>query len=96
MRERRIVRLVGEVLGVGFPDRIIEVASKNEVYGHVRRVGLDLEVDVEGRPGDVSFFLREIIRLRPVGANVRESTIVPGKALGRSEFLREASLPETP
>jgi len=96
MRERRIVRLMGHVVGVGFRDRIVEVATENEVYGHVRRMGPDLEIDVEGRPGDVSYFLRQIIKQRPPGANVRESTIVPGKALGRSEFIREASLPETP
>ena len=96
MRERRIVRLVGEVIGFGFRDRIVAVARETEVFGFVRRVGAGLEIDVEGRPGDVSYFLRQIIKKKPPEALVRESTIVPGKALGRSEFVRAESLPETP
>ena len=86
----------GSVVGVGFRDCIVAVARETEVYGFVRRIGDSLEVDVEGRPGDVSYFLRQIIKKKPPRALVRESTIEPGKALDRSEFVRETSLPETP
>ncbi len=96
MRERRIVRLAGRVQGVGFRERILEIAQDHEVFGFVRNSGADLEIDVEGRPGDVSHFLSDVLKKKPAGANVSASTIAPGKALGRSNFIRETTQPETP
>jgi hydrogenase maturation protein HypF len=96
MRERRIVRLSGRVQGIGFRERILEIARDHQVFGFVRNSGVDLEIDVEGRPGDVSHFLSDVIKKKPPGASVSASTIVPGKALGRSNFVLEATEPQTP
>ena len=96
MRERRIVRLSGRVQGIGFRTRILEIAQDHQVFGFVRSSGADLEIDVEGRPGDVSHFLSDVLKKKPPGASVSASTIVPAKALGRSNFVLEATEPQTP
>ena len=96
MRERRIVRLSGRVQGIGFRVRILEIARGHQVFGFVRNSGADLEIDVEGRPGDVSHFLSDVLKKKPPEASVNASTIVPGKALGRSNFVLEATEPQTP
>ena len=86
----------GRVQGVGFRERILEIAGDHQVFGFVRNRGADLEIDVEGRPGDVSHFLSDVIKKKPAGASVSASTIVPGKALSRSNFVLEVTEPETP
>lgn len=63
----RIVTVYGRVQGVGFRDRIVEIAREFAVSGTVRNVpGANaLEIDVEGEPDVVERFLRAALEERP-------------------------------
>jgi acylphosphatase len=53
--KRAIVTLHGRVQGVGFRERVLQIARGHDVAGTVRnlRAGYLLEIDVEGEDGAV-------------------------------------------
>jgi len=72
MTTRLLVRLTGRVQGVGFRDRILDIAADHEVHGTVRnvRAGEALEIDVEGEAGDIERFLADVLAHPPTFARV--------------------------
>lgn len=69
---RQIVRVRGRVQGVGFRDRVVDIAEGYRVAGTVRNVRPDgvLEIDVEGEPEEVDRFLDDVFAHPPTFARV--------------------------
>ncbi|MBC5799650.1 MAG: acylphosphatase [Candidatus Eremiobacteraeota bacterium] len=70
--KRAIVTLKGRVVGVGFRDRVLEVAERFAVAGSVGNVrDLEaLEIDVEGDAAEVDRFVSAVLADPPSGARI--------------------------
>ena len=64
---RRVVTVFGRVQGVGFRDRVVEIAREFAVSGTVRNLpdANALEIDVEGEPEPIERFLKAALEERP-------------------------------
>jgi acylphosphatase len=70
--KRELVTLRGRVQGVGFRERVIEIARAHGVAGSVRNItaGRALEIDVEGSERAVDAFIAAAVAGRPYFARV--------------------------
>jgi hydrogenase maturation factor HypF (carbamoyltransferase family) len=70
--KREIVTLHGRVQGVGFRERVVQIARAHAVAGTVRnlRAGYLLEIDVEGDNGEVDAFVEGVLERRPFLARI--------------------------
>jgi len=93
MAVRKIVKLRGRVQGVGFRDRILDIAQEYPVAGSVRNVRADqsVEIDVEGREDDVDRFLAEVLARAPTFARITGVERTSAAPCGLSGFTRAAS-----
>jgi hydrogenase maturation factor HypF (carbamoyltransferase family) len=88
--KRELVTLHGRVQGVGFRERVIEIARGHAVAGTVRNVtaGRALEIDVEGEPGAVDAFVAAVVAKRPYFARVEHLDRRPLEPRGIAGFDR--------
>ena len=90
MLEREVVRLTGRVQGVGFRDRVIDIAESYDVAGTVRNIrrSESLEIDVEGEPGEVERFIAAVLANPPTFARVLQVERSAAVPLGLRGFGR--------
>jgi hydrogenase maturation factor HypF (carbamoyltransferase family) len=88
--KREIVTLRGRVQGVGFRERVIEVACAHRVAGTVRNLGAGnaLEIDVEGDDLAVEAFVAAVVEKRPFFARIDTVERRPADLRGVSGFAR--------
>ncbi len=82
MRERRSVKIRGVVQGVFFRETVRRFASRYDVHGFVRNVGLDVvEVEAEGKPHVVEAFIADVLAHPPAAARIEDvwSTSMPAQ-----------------
>jgi acylphosphatase len=93
---REVVVLRGRVQGVGFRDRVLQIARGHEVSGTVRNIaGRDaLEIDVEGARDAVERFLTDVLANPPQFARVREVERKPAAPCGATGFRRITTTPD--
>jgi acylphosphatase len=73
MRERRSVRIRGVVQGIFFRETVRRSASRYDVRGFVRNVGLDaLEIEAEGETPAVEAFIADVLAHPPPGARIQD------------------------
>lgn len=70
--KREVITLHGRVQGVGFRERVVQIARDHAVAGTVRnlRAGYLLEIDVEGEASEVDAFVDGVIERRPYLARI--------------------------
>jgi len=85
---REIVRVRGRVQGVGFRDRVAEIAGDYRVSGIVRNLRPDaaLEIDVEGERSEVDRFLDDVFAHPPTFARVAGIDREPAQPRGVRGF----------
>jgi acylphosphatase len=85
---REIVRVRGRVQGVGFRDRVAEIAEEYRVSGTVRNLRRDasLEIDVEGEQSEVDRFLDDVFAHPPTFARVDGLDREPAQPRGVQGF----------
>jgi acylphosphatase len=90
---REIVILSGRVQGVGFRDRVSEIARRFAVAGTVRNVvaGSRLEIDVEGADEEVKAFLAAVLAGPPRAADVQHVERRSAVPRGVRSFHQEAT-----
>jgi acylphosphatase len=91
--KREIVVLHGRVQGVGFRERVVELARNHAVAGTVRNLtaGRVVEIDVEGDEGAVDAFVAEVLERKPFFAHVAAVERRPAATLGARGFERAAT-----
>lgn len=91
--KREIVTLHGRVQGVGFRERVLQIARGHDVAGTVRnlRAGYLLEIDVEGEDGAVDAFIEDVIKRRPFLAKIDGVQRRPEELRGVAGFKLLAS-----
>ncbi len=85
------LRVEGVVQGVGFRPFVYTIARRNDLSGWVRNTSSGVEIEVEGLPGAIGCFLRDLRKEAPPLARierVRETKISPR---GFDVFRIEAS-----
>jgi acylphosphatase len=71
--KREIVTLLGRVQGVGYRERVIDIARGRAIAGSVRNLRSGaLEVDVEGDDGAVDAFVAALVTEAPQFARVED------------------------
>jgi hydrogenase maturation factor HypF (carbamoyltransferase family) len=87
MRERRSVKIRGSVQGVFFRETVRRLASRYDVYGFVRNVGLEtLEIEAEGEPAVVEAFIADVLAHPPAVARIEDVRSTPMEARGDVGF----------
>jgi acylphosphatase len=91
--KREVVVLHGRVQGVGFRERVIEIALRHPIAGSVRnlRAGEALEIDVEGDDVAVDLFLSDVLAHPPYFGQVETVTRETRAPLGAIGFARAIS-----
>jgi hydrogenase maturation factor HypF (carbamoyltransferase family) len=85
--ERRNVKIRGVVQGVFFRETVLRIASRHDVAGFVRNVGLDVvEIEAEGEPRVVDAFIGDVLDHPPPSARIKsvQSRSIP--PLGEAGF----------
>ena len=88
--KREIVVLHGRVQGVGFRERVLEIAGAHDVAGSVRNLasGKALEIDVEGDSLAVDAFIAAVIAKPPFFARIDHIERRPATPRGVLGFSR--------
>jgi acylphosphatase len=86
--KREVVVLHGRVQGVGFRERVLEIARRHPIAGSVRnlRDGATLEIDVEGDDAVVDRFVADVLEHPPYFGAVESVSREPRDARGASGF----------
>jgi hydrogenase maturation factor HypF (carbamoyltransferase family) len=82
MRERRSVKIRGMVQGVFFRETVRRLASRYDVHGFVRNVGMNVvEIEAEGEPNVLEAFVADVVAHPPVAAEIEDvrSTSLPAR-----------------
>src|SRR5262245_39279687 len=74
--ERRAVFVRGIVQGVGFRPHVYRLAKKFELTGSVRNASGAVQIEVEGEPGRLDGFCRELTQSPPPLASIDEVSCV--------------------
>ncbi|MGI8824852.1 MAG: carbamoyltransferase HypF [Chloroflexota bacterium] len=90
-RERRTIAVRGIVQGVGFRPFIYTLAQRYELAGSVYNDAQGVQVEVEGCPRHLDFFLRDISEEAPPLASVQAVTWSLAPARGDEGFRIDAS-----
>jgi len=84
--QRELVTLFGRVQGVGFRDRVREIATRHAVAGSVRNAGYDrVAIDVQGDEDAIDAFIDDVLRHQPrfaVVDRVERSKLEPNESSG--------------
>jgi acylphosphatase len=88
---REVVRIAGRVQGVGFRDRVLDIANDYRVAGTVRnlRSGETLEIDVEGEPAEIERFVADVLAHPPTFARIAAVDREQRAPRGRTRFTLE-------
>jgi acylphosphatase len=71
VRERRRIRIHGEVQGVFFRETVRRIAAGYDVHGFVRNVGYGaVEIDIEAEPSVLEAFVDDVLANPPAAARV--------------------------
>jgi hydrogenase maturation factor HypF (carbamoyltransferase family) len=73
MHERRRVKIRGVVQGVFFRETVRRLASRHDVHGFVRNLGVDaLEIEAEGEAQIVDAFIADVLAHPPAAARIAD------------------------
>jgi acylphosphatase len=88
---REVVRITGRVQGVGFRDRVLDIAADYRVAGTVRNLRADetLEIDVEGEPDEVERFIENVLAHPPTFARIAAAERERREPRGVTRFTLE-------
>jgi acylphosphatase len=91
--KREIVTLRGRVQGVGFRERVLQIAREYGVAGSVRNLRADglLEIDVEGDDAEVDAFVDAVRTRRPSLARIDGIHRQPAEPRGAVDFELRAT-----
>jgi hydrogenase maturation factor HypF (carbamoyltransferase family) len=91
--KREIVTLLGRVQGVGYRERVLQIAREYAVAGSVRnlRAGSLLEIDVEGDDAEVDAFVGAVQTRRPFLARIDIVHRQPAEPRGAVDFEMRAT-----
>ncbi|MEZ0393771.1 MAG: carbamoyltransferase HypF [Desulfurococcaceae archaeon] len=93
MRVARRLIVVGLVQGVGFRPFVHRLALRTGVAGYVRNVGgSEVEIWIEGEPGQVEDFVRGLVEERPPPCFIEDLTVEEVEPRGFQDFAILPSL----
>jgi hydrogenase maturation protein HypF len=88
------LKVTGLVQGVGFRPFVHRLALRHRLGGWVRNASGDVQIAVEGPPGELDAFLRELRQEAPPLARIEHIALDPGTPEGAAEFAILASQEE--
>ena len=84
VRERRSVKIRGEVQGVFFRQTVRRIAARYDVHGSVRNVDCNVvEIDAEGETRELTRFIDDVLAHPPSGAHIErvESVMISPRGI---------------
>jgi hydrogenase maturation protein HypF len=93
-RERRQIRVRGIVQGVGFRPFVYNLAEKLGLAGYVLNSSAGVLIEVEGEPGQIERFVRELNENPPPLAQIEDVAIASLEAAGYTAFVIRESVDE--
>ncbi len=94
LRAARLVRVTGQVQGVGFRPFVHRLALRHQLGGWVRNTSGDVQIEVEGDEVEVERFLAELVAEAPPLARIEEVVVSAHEPGGTASFAILASLTE--
>ena len=88
------LRVAGLVQGVGFRPFVHRLALRHHLRGWVRNATGDVQISVEGEPGELAAFVEELRSEAPVLARIDAVTVESGAPEGHERFAILASAGE--
>ena len=87
----RQIRVNGIVQGVGFRPFVYQLAQRHQLGGHVANTATGVFLHVEGAPGRIESFLRDLSIRKPPLAHIVEVTVQVAEPAGYLEFSIQKS-----